>query len=113
MKQSQADYIYENIDTILNSMDDIKERASQTKDGIQGLTDSQLIDLMDYFKELRIAYNDMNNATTSANPTLQYVAMAEDSYSQLTDIQKKFVADYVNGIQITSEDRRRGQGGIL
>lgn len=103
MKQSQADYIYENMDAILDNMDAIKERASQTKDGIQGLSETQLIDLMDYLKELRILYTDMNNASSSANSTLQYVAMAEDSYSQLTDIQKKFIADYVNGIQITSE----------
>ena len=105
-------YILDNAEAIFDNLDQIKERASQTKDGWEGLNDSQLIDLMDYFKELRIAYNDMNKATTSANPTLQYVAMAEDSYSQLTDIQKKFVTDYVNGIQITSETTKQEKDNI-
>ncbi len=105
-------YILDNAAAVFDNLDKIKERASQTKDGWEGLNDSQLIDLMDYFKELRIAYNDMNRATTSANPTLQYVAMAEDSYSQLTDIQKKFVADYVNSIQITSETTEQEKNNI-
>ena len=105
-------YILDNAEAVFDNLDKIKERASQTKDGWEGLNDSQLIDLMDYFKELRIAYNDMNRATISANPTLQYVAMAEDSYSQLTDIQKKFVADYVNSIQITSETTEQEKDNI-
>lgn len=96
-------YILHNAEAIFNNLDKIQERASQSKDGYMGLDDSQLIELMDYFIELRIAYNDMNNASTSANPTLQYVAMAEDSYEELTDVQKKFVTDYINGIQITSD----------
>ena len=105
-------YILDNAEAVFDNLDKIKERAAQTKDGWEGLNDSQLIDLMDYFKELRIAYNDMNNATTSANPTLQYVAMAEDSYSELSDVQKKFIADYVNGIQITSETTEQEKDNI-
>ena len=112
MEQSQADYIYENMDAILDNMDAIKERASQTKDGIQGLSETQLIDLMDYLKELRILYTDMNNASSSANSTLQYVAMAEDSYYQLSDVQKKLVAEYVNGIKITSDTTEQEKENI-
>lgn len=105
-------YILDNAEAVFDNLDKIKERAAQTKDGWEGLNDSQLIDLMDYFKELRIAYNDMNNATTSANPTLQYVAMAEDSYLELSDIQKKFVADYINGIHITSDTTEQEKDNI-
>lgn len=105
-------YILNNAEAVFDNLDNIKERAAQTKDGWEGLNDSQLIDLMDYFKELHIAYNDMNNATTSANPVLQYVAMAEDSYSELSDIQKKFVADYINGIKITSDTTAQEKNNI-
>ena len=105
-------YILNNAEAIFNNLDKIKERAAQTRDGWEGLSDSQLIDLMDYLGELHIAYNDMNNAATSANPTLQYVAMAEDSYSELSDIQKKFVADYINGIQITSKTTEQEKDNI-
>ena len=105
-------YILDNAEAIFDNLDKIKERAAQTKDGWEGLSDNQLIDLMDYFKELRIAYNDMNTASTSANPTLQYVAMAEDSYSELSDAQKKFVSDYINGIQITSDTTEKEKENI-
>ncbi len=105
-------YILDNADAIFDNLDKIKERASQTKDGWEGLNDNQLIDLMDYFKELYISYNDMNKASTSANPTLQYVAMAEDSYSELSDVQKKFVSDYINGIQITSDTTEQEKENI-
>lgn len=105
-------YILDNADAIFDNLDEIKERASQTKDGWEGLNDNQLIDLMDYFKELYILYNDMNKASTSANPTLQYVAMAEDSYSELSDVQKKFISDYINGIQITSDTTEQEKENI-
>lgn len=105
-------YILDNADAIFDNLDEIKERASQTKDGWEGLDDNQLIDLMDYFKELYISYNDMNKASTSANSTLQYVAMAEDSYSELSDVQKKFVSDYINSIQITSDTTEKEKENI-
>lgn len=105
-------YILNNADAIFDNLDKIKERASQTKDGWEGLDDNELIDLMDYFKELHITYNDMNKASTSANSTLQYVAMAEDSYSELSDAQKKFVSDYINGIQITSDTTEKEKENI-
>ena len=94
------------------NIDKIVERAAQTKDGWEGLNDNQLIDLMDYFKELRIAYTDLNNAAISANPTLQYVAMAEDSYINLSNIQKKFIADYINGIKVTSDTTEQQKNNI-
>jgi hypothetical protein len=109
---SIQDYIFKNADAVFNNLDKIKERAAETKDGWKGLTDSQIIDLMDYFRELRLAYNDMNTAATSANSTLQYVAMAEDSYAGLTDKQKVFISDYINGIKITAETTEQEKDAI-
>ena len=40
-------YILDNAEKVFNNLDKIKERAAQTKDGWEGLSDSQLIDLMD------------------------------------------------------------------
>ena len=105
-------YIFDNAEAVFNNIDKIVERAAQTKDGWEGLNDNQLIDLMDYFKELRIAYTDLNNAAISANPTLQYVAMAEDSYINLSNIQKKFIADYINGIKVTSDTTEQQKNNI-
>lgn len=62
-------YILDNAEAVFENLDKIKERAAQTKDDWEEPSDSQLINLMDYFKELCIAYNDMNNATASAKRT--------------------------------------------
>jgi hypothetical protein len=95
---SAAEFIDENIDLILENMDKIKEEFSN-----YDFSDNQLIDLMDYFKNINILYGKLDTAAASANSTLQYVAVAEESYSDLSDVQKKFISDYVNNIKITDD----------
>ncbi|SHO53697.1 phage tail tape measure protein [Anaerocolumna xylanovorans] len=101
--ENLSEYIVNNYDEIYANLDKITARAGQSSNGWQGLDKNQLNSLVSYFQELRIAITDMDTASKSADSTLQYVAMAEEAYNNLSDAQKNFISSYINGISITSD----------
>ncbi len=102
--QNMSSVVSSNMDDIIANMENIIALSKEEGGEFYNLLKPEQIEnlrtwVSEYNKELA----SLEQKSMGLNPTLQLVPQSITAYQELTDAQRSFVSDYINGFRITSE----------